>query len=97
MDKNNLLKLAIHLYGKDAQMLMAIEEMSELTKAICKVFRMGENDTPEVREHVREEIADCKIMIAQMEIIFGSADGWENRKLQRLEDRMNAHINREQP
>ena len=52
MDKDNLLKLAIELYGKDAQMLMMIEESSELIKAICKVFRASEKDVGAAREHV---------------------------------------------
>lgn len=35
----NTYKKAIDLYGEKAQKLMAIEEMSELTKEICKDFR----------------------------------------------------------
>ena len=34
-----LLEHAIRLYGEPAQMDMAVEEMAELTKAICKVKR----------------------------------------------------------
>jgi len=92
MDKDNLLKLAIALWGEPAQMLMAIEEMSELTKAICKAFRAEDMKEVTVRERIMDEIADCKIMIRQMEIIFGDADAFEAYKLQRLEDRINAHI-----
>ena len=29
-------KAAVHTYGKEHQKLIAIEEMSELTKALCK-------------------------------------------------------------
>lgn len=99
MDKDNLLKLAIELYGKDAQMLMMIEEASELTKAICKVFRASAKDIGEASEHVLEEMADCKIMLRQMELIFGDPSGWESLKLHRLEERMNNHISKteEQP
>ena len=32
----DIIKKAIDHYGSDAQLLMAIEEMSELTQAICK-------------------------------------------------------------
>jgi len=96
MDRDNLLRLAIELYGKDAQMLMMIEEASELTKAICKVFRASDKDIGTANEHVLEEIADCKIMIRQMELIFGSTDGWESLKIHRLEELMNAHISQEE-
>ena len=40
MNRNELLNKAIKIYGVDAQCLMAIEEMSELTKAICKEHKL---------------------------------------------------------
>lgn len=49
-------------YGIESQELMAIEEMSELTKEICKKRRGDKN-----REKLIDEIADVKIMIAQLE------------------------------
>ena len=36
-----LLEHAIRLYGEPAQMDMAVEEMAELTKALCKVKRVS--------------------------------------------------------
>jgi len=94
MNKDNLLSLAVLTWGEPAQILMAIEEMSELTKALCKWFRSDEAAEPLVRESILEEIADVKITVAQMEIIFGSADGHEEKKLARLEERINAAIAR---
>jgi len=44
---------------------MAIEEMSELTKELCKYFRYGNNE-----KEIAEEIADVKIMLTQLEMIF---------------------------
>ena len=35
IDDIDIIKQAIETYGIDAQVLMAIEEMSELTKALC--------------------------------------------------------------
>lgn len=96
MDRDNLLRLAIHVWGEPAQMLMAIEEMSELTKELCKAFRAVDVVLPPGREHIVEEIADSKIMLRQMELIFGFADDWEQRKLQRLEDRLNASLTKEE-
>ena len=60
---------AIELYGEKAQKLMAIEEMSELTKEICKDFRGKLN-----REHLVEEMADVLITIEQLAIIYEISD-----------------------
>ena len=49
---------AIHTYGALLQKQVAIEEMSELTKEICKDFRGGF-----LRENMAEEIADVAVMI----------------------------------
>lgn len=49
-------------YGIESQELMVIEEMSELTKEICKKRRGDKN-----REKIIDEIADVKIMITQLE------------------------------
>lgn len=62
-------KQAIETYGVRAQKLMAIEEMSELTKEICKDFR-GKLD----REHLVEEVADVLITIEQLAIIYEISD-----------------------
>ena len=39
MTYQEIFNKAISTYGEKAQKLMAIEEMSELTKEICKDFR----------------------------------------------------------
>ena len=59
MTEEKLLEI-ISFYGYDKQKLKAIEEMSELTKAICK----------DDRENIIEELADVKIMIAQLMLIY---------------------------
>lgn len=64
---DEILKQAIAKYGKDAQIKMAIEEMSELTQALCKDFRGKGN-----AENIAEEIADVEIMIQQLQIIFNN-------------------------
>lgn len=43
------------------------------------------------KELFKEEIADVKIMLAQMELIFGSADEYKEQKLERLCKRLNEH------
>lgn len=56
---------AIETYGADLQKQVAIEEMAELTKEICKEFRGKGN-----REHIIEEIADVDIMLQQLMIMY---------------------------
>lgn len=78
---------AIEVYGADLQKQVAIEEMAELTKEICKDFR-GKGD----REHITEEIADVLIMMSQLEIIYDIKtkelmDVTDN-KIKRLEERL---------
>jgi NTP pyrophosphatase (non-canonical NTP hydrolase) len=63
------------------QTMMAIEEMSELTKEICKTKR-GKFD----KEHIQEEMADVQIMLWQLGIIFGDPGEWINKKMERLEE-----------
>lgn len=80
-------KQAIDLYGEKAQKLMAIEEMSELTKEICKDFRGKLN-----REHLIEEIVDVIITIDQLmmmyEISGDEIEQMRERKFERLKERL---------
>nr|DAK43410.1 MAG TPA: nucleoside triphosphate pyrophosphohydrolase [Caudoviricetes sp.] len=66
---------------------MAIEEMSELTKEICKDFR-GKLD----REHLIEEMADVTITIDQLmmiyKITFEEIQKVRERKIERLKERL---------
>ena len=81
-----ILQRATEKYGFEAQMQMAIEEMSELMKELCKYFRYAEND-----KEIVEEIADVKIMIWQMEMLFNYKDKVNRimeKKIRRLKKRM---------
>ena len=51
-------------YGKEPQLGMAQEECAELIQAISKVRRKGE--TKDAIDHLAEEIADVRIMCAQL-------------------------------
>lgn len=53
----------------DLQMIVAIEELSELQKEITKGLREKLN-----KENMAEEIADVLIMISQVKIFFGIKD-----------------------
>ena len=65
-------------WGLDAQLLMAMEEMSELTKEICKYIRYStfEQEYPEkldiTIENLKAEIADVLNTVEQLEYCFGT-------------------------
>ena len=84
MDRKAVLRKAIDTYGEESQAKMMIEEMSELTKALCKWFR-GETE----KSHILEEMADVQIMLDQMRMIFGDTSELEKAKVERLEGRLN--------
>lgn len=88
-----LLEHAIRLYGEPAQMDMAVEEMAELTKAICKVKRAScAAEAAAALENAVEEMADVQIMLDQLRIIFGrSTAEIEEDKLRRLLRRINSY------
>lgn len=52
--------------GERTQMIVALEELSECQKEICKFLR-GKGDAG----HLAEEIADATICLEQMRYIFG--------------------------
>ena len=77
---------AIERNGWQQQAVVALEELSEAQKEICKFLR-GQGD----REHLAEELADAEIMLMQMEMVFGltgSVGKWIEAKAQRLADRL---------
>lgn len=96
MNDKEIIEMAISAYGKDAQVLMAIEEMSELTKALCKERRVRDNDDPctrqKILDNIAEEIADVQIMLNQLRMIFRlNTESIESDKIKRLEDRLKGY------
>jgi NTP pyrophosphatase (non-canonical NTP hydrolase) len=85
--RNEIENRAISKYGLTSQMNQCIEEMAELTKALCKVRRPNDDDRA-AHDNVIEEMADVQIMIDQMRIIFGDTSSQEEYKLNRLWARM---------
>lgn len=91
-ERRDIMLRAIHRYGEAAQIDMAVEEMAELTKALCKVKRAtpGATTTAAV-SNVIEEIADVQIMLDQLRLIFArNTDEVEEDKLRRLLGRLNS-------
>lgn len=61
---------ALKRFGIEAQLTIAVEEMAELTHAICKMKRY-----PKAKmhlDHVKEELADCSIILSQLITHFGA-------------------------
>lgn len=66
-------------WGDESQMRMCIEEMSELTKELCKLMRYQrnpkskENDEKieQIRKNIIEETADVLICASQVKKIVG--------------------------
>ena len=77
---------ALISYGDTNQMIVAVEELSELQKEICKILRGGENFP-----HLAEEIADATIMLEQLRLMFNINDEvceYMDTKVRRLEERL---------
>ena len=72
---------AVETYGFEDQMLQAIEELSELQRAITRVIK-----APADRDNLHEEVADVEIMLMQLRTIFDEdeIDDWKESKLERL-------------
>lgn len=78
---------ALATFGPTAQLVVALEEMSEVQKEICKTLRGGGSTL-----HLAEEVADATIMLEQIRQIFGinemvceAMDGKVLRLRQRIE------------
>lgn len=68
-DRKKVYQAALNKWGVDLQTMMAVEEMSELTKEICKIKR-GKMDL----DALADEIADVTIMMEQLRGIYGLND-----------------------
>lgn len=65
-DRNQIYDRAIAKWGEAHQIMKCVEEMSELTKEICKSSAGAKNSF-----HMAEEIADVQITMEQLTKIFG--------------------------
>ena len=85
-DRKKVYQAALRKWGADLQTMMAVEEMSELTKEICKIKR-GKMDM----DALADEIADVTIMLEQLREIYGLNDAvcdHMDAKILRLQSRV---------
>lgn len=73
--EKQIYKDAIEFFGVTSQKIMVIEEMSELTKELCKELR----DRGDIG-HIAEELADVEITLAQIKMIYGIHQAVEEQK-----------------
>lgn len=92
-DSEKIMSRAIATYGAQAQIDKAIEEMSELIKALLKDrHKTKDYEVQIMRDAVAEEIADVMIMLKQLRMIYdcdGKILDYQDDKLIRLEKRLN--------
>lgn len=82
MQESEIIRHAIDTFGEQNQIIVAIEELSELQKELCKLLRGQYHIT-----NMSEEMADVEIMLEQLKVIFGNrenVDNWKPTKLLRL-------------
>lgn len=82
-----LLQKAVDTWGRDSQLLMLLEEMSELQKEILKYMNRGKDNLNEIID----ETADVEIMLTQLKYIFNIEDAVAlhiPKKLQKIEKRL---------
>lgn len=69
-------------YRTPAQLIKLIEELSELTKEVCKALNYNGN-----RKNIIEEIADVQVMLEQLKIIYQISEDELNTIIQEKVDR----------
>ena len=77
---------AMLAFGEQNQMIVAIEELSECQKEICKILRGGED-----YRHLAEEVADATIVLEQISLMFNINDcvcNFMDEKIKRLDSRL---------
>lgn len=90
---------AINTYGVENQMIKTVEELSELSQALCKsIVRLNYTkektslvDDLKSVDNIFEEIADVEIMLEQCKIMFQcdkEVNEWKQKKIERLEKRL---------
>lgn len=84
---NPVLKRALHTWGEQAQMMMVVEEMSELMKEILKNVNRGKDNLAEIIE----KTADVEIMLEQLKENYQIADkveAYKSEKIKLIERRL---------
>lgn len=79
-------KEALWMFGQETQLVVALEELSEIQKEVCKALRGFVHPA-----QLAEEIADATIMLEQLRYIFSigpAVDKMVDQKIARLVQRI---------
>ena len=81
--REKLYKECLDKWGSRAQMLMAVEEMGELSQAIARYLNGR-------RHNVEEELGDALLMLEQLKYLFGYEEihKRQDKKIKRIRERM---------
>ncbi|MCL2439431.1 MAG: hypothetical protein FWD15_02865 [Alphaproteobacteria bacterium] len=83
-----ILDRAYKTLGRDSQVAIAIEEMAELTKELCKNLTRGRDNVA----GITEELADVYVVLAQIKNMYGIDDAKLDQiaadKIERLHQRL---------
>jgi len=85
MNETELMKQAIHKWGRESQLDMVVEECAELIKAIQKYRRNNETNP------IVEESVDVELMLEQLKIIFPEPELRANIRTEKLA-RLQKHL-----
>lgn len=94
MTPKETMQLAIDSYGRVNQVIKTVEELSELSQALCKILTSKfTDDNSEIFENIFEEMADVEIMLEQCKMMFKfkcdkDVSEWKHDKVKRLERRL---------
>lgn len=84
-----LCRKAVQKFGPKNQVLIAVEEMQELGKALLKWRRYVDSDPERAGEalnNVLEEMEDVRIMMIQLREIFGTSAEWRQVKFKHMKE-----------
>ena len=85
---NPSINRALATWGEQAQMMMVVEKMSELTKEILKNVGLHKDNL----DAIMKETADVEIMLAQLKENYRIADrveAYKENKIKLIERRLN--------
>lgn len=86
-----LYKIVAH-YTKEQQVGQAIEEMGELIVELNKNINRGRNNI----EEITSEIADVKIMLAQLQLIYKIDDNSIKKEIEKKLNRQKERMSNEE-
>lgn len=94
MTSKEIMQKAINTYGVENQMIKTVEELSELSQALCKFLSKSKTESDRfIVDNICEEIADVEIMLEQCKMMFKfkcdkDVSEWKQDKVKRLERRL---------